>query len=190
MVFGTPTEDILNLLRLRIILYRMKCTFRSPESPGTATHEAGTTEVAISATRLWLVLAKAHRAMAHFVEGSIAAENLCLSDFMVLEVILHKGPLTMSVIGKKVLLANASMTSAIDRLERRGFVRRKGSMEDRRTRLVKLTPDGKALIEAVFARHEQQLEALMAELSMSERAALHAGLKQLGLMAASALQSA
>jgi MarR family transcriptional regulator, 2-MHQ and catechol-resistance regulon repressor len=95
----------------------------------------------------------------------------------------------MSAIGKKVLLANASMTSAIDRLDERGLVIRQASRQDRRIRLVDLTPKGRALIEAVFARHEQHLEALMVDLSSTERAELHAGLKKLGLTAESALEA-
>jgi MarR family transcriptional regulator, 2-MHQ and catechol-resistance regulon repressor len=144
-------------------------------------------EAPTAATRVWLVLAKCYGSMAEFVEKSISGEEgLCLSDFMVLEVLLHKGPLTMSAIAKKVLLANASMTSAIDRLDQRGMVIRKSSDEDRRIRVAELTPAGRKWITEVFARHEQQLEVLMADLSLSERAQLYRGLKKLGLAAESA----
>src|SRR5258708_40275105 len=101
----------------------------------------------ISAPRLWLVMARAYGSMVNYIEGSIAAQGLGLSDFMVLEVLLHKGPLTISAIGQKVLLASASMTSAIDRLEKRGLVRRKTCDTDRRIRVVELTDSGSAFIE-------------------------------------------
>ena len=71
----------------------------------------------VTAPRLWLVLARAYHSIREYIEGSVTAQGLILSDFMVLEVLLHKGPLTISVIGEKVLLASASMTTAIDRLE-------------------------------------------------------------------------
>jgi MarR family 2-MHQ and catechol resistance regulon transcriptional repressor len=121
--------------------------------------------------------------MAAFVEQQVTGEGLCLGDFMVLEVLLHKGPLTMSAIGEKVLLANASMTSAVDRLEKKELVVRKNSREDRRVRLVELTPRGKKSISAIYRRHERQLEALMSGLPAAERAHLHGGLKKLGLAA-------
>jgi MarR family transcriptional regulator, 2-MHQ and catechol-resistance regulon repressor len=140
----------------------------------------------ISAPRLWTVLAKAHGAMAAFVEQQVAGQGLCLADFMVLEVVLHKGPLTMSAIGEKVLLANASMTSAIDRLEKKALAVRKNSSEDRRVRLVELTPEGKKLIAEIYRCHERELEALMSEFSPGERTGLHRGLKKLGLAAAAA----
>ena len=141
----------------------------------------------ISAPRLWLVMARAYGSMANYIEGAITAQGLGLSDFMVLEVLLHKGPLTISAIGEKVLLASASMTSAIDRLEKRGLVLRKGCSSDRRIRYVDLTPEGKTFIEEIYARHEKDLEVVTAGLSDAERRTLYEGLKKIGLAAQEAV---
>src|SRR5260370_33550493 len=89
----------------------------------------------VSAPRLWLVLARAYGSIGAYIEGSITAQGLGLSDFMVLEVLLHKGPMTISAIGVRVLLASASMTSAIDRLEQRAVERRKTRDSDTRVRI-------------------------------------------------------
>jgi MarR family 2-MHQ and catechol resistance regulon transcriptional repressor len=121
--------------------------------------------------------------MVDFIERSINAQGLGISDFMVLEVLLHKGPLTISVIGEKVLLASASMTSAIDRLEKRGLVRRRSCNSDRRIRLVELTAAGKSSIEEIYARHEKDLEFLMAGVSEDQRRTMYEGLKKIGLAA-------
>jgi MarR family 2-MHQ and catechol resistance regulon transcriptional repressor len=137
----------------------------------------------ISAPRLWLILARAYGSIVNYIEGSIVAQGLGLSDFMVLEVLLHKGPLTISVIGEKVLLASASMTSAIDRLEKRGLVRRTTCDSDRRIRLVELTDCGKAFIEEIYARHEKDLEAVIGGLRDEERRVIYEGLKKIGLAA-------
>jgi MarR family 2-MHQ and catechol resistance regulon transcriptional repressor len=137
-------------------------------------------EEKVSAPRLWLVLARAYGSMVNYIEGSIVAQGIGLSDFMVLEVLLHKGPLTISVIGEKVLLASASMTSAIDRLEKRGLVQRRSCNSDRRIRLVELTDCGKAFIEEIYARHEKDLEAVIGELNNKERQVIYEGLKKIG----------
>jgi MarR family 2-MHQ and catechol resistance regulon transcriptional repressor len=137
----------------------------------------------VPAPRLWLVLAKAYSSIAGYIEGAITAQGLGLSDFMVLEVLLHKGPLTISAIGNKVLLASASMTSAIDRLEKRGLVLRKSCATDRRTRYVELTDRGKAFIEEIYARHEKDLECVTSGLTDAERRTLYEGLKKIGLAA-------
>src|SRR5271168_1191058 len=141
----------------------------------------------ISAPRLWLVLARAYGSMVNYIEGSIVAQGLGFSDFMVLEVLLHKGPLTISAIGDKVLLASASMTSAIDRLEKRGLVQRRTCNSDRRIRLVGLTDCGKAFIAEIYARHEKDLEAVIGELHDEERRVIYEGLKKIGLAAKTAV---
>ena len=138
-----------------------------------------------TAAKLWTVLARAYRSMAEVLEASVAEEGMCLSDFAVLEVLLHKGSLPISTIGEKVLLTNASMTSAVDRLETRGLVRRVNSGEDRRVRLVELTACGRKLITDVFGRHEQEIERMMAGVTGEERTQMRAGLKTIGMAAKS-----
>ena len=49
------------------------------------------------------MLAKAHRAMAEFVEKSVQDQHLCLSDFMVLEALLHRGLLFFPPAGRRGL---------------------------------------------------------------------------------------
>lgn len=139
-----------------------------------------------TAPKLWVVLARAQRAVASYVEQRIAAEGLCLSDFMVLEVLLHKGPMTISEIGQNVLLANASMTSAVDRLEQKSLVSRKASPDDRRVRIIILTNKGKAFISELYERHIADLATITGVLTDKEQDQLHALLKKLGYAAESA----
>src|SRR4051812_37513423 len=75
-------------------------------------------------THVWLVLMKAHRALQRHAEASIASLDLCLSDFVVLELLLHKGPMKVNDIGRKVGLTSGSITTAVDRLETRSLVSR------------------------------------------------------------------
>ncbi len=146
------------------------------------------TRQATTAAKLWVVLARAHNSLASFVEQSVAREGIGLSDFMVLEVLLHKGSMTISAIGEKVLLAAPSMTSAVDRLERRGYVIRKNSKEDRRIRLVELTAEGRRFIEDVYERHARLLDRITEVLSPSERDQLRNLLKKWGLSVAGHLE--
>ena len=143
----------------------------------------------LSAAKLWIVLARCYRALAISVEHSIADLGLCLSDFMVLEALLHKGPLTISEIQAKVLLASGSTTAAVDRVEQMGLVIRKTTATDRRARVLELTPKGRRLIEGTFREHARHLEKAMAVLDREERRRLHAGLKKLGLSVAATLNN-
>lgn len=132
---------------------------------------------------LWLVLMKAHRALSRHAIRSIEPSGLGSSDFAVLEVLLNKGPQKVSEIGRRVALTSGSITTAIDRLEKRGLVVRELEDADRRSRIVCLTPQGRARIGEVFAQHEAALETASAGLTRTERKALIALLKKLGLAA-------
>lgn len=140
--------------------------------------------VPASAPRLWLVLSRCHRALSRIAERSIEEAGLCLSDFAALEALLHKGPLTITEIQGKVLLASGSMTAAVDRLESKGLIKRGPAPTDRRAKVLHLTPEGKRVVEQAFGRHAAELEAATAVLNSSERRALYDLLKKLGLFAA------
>ena len=136
-----------------------------------------------SAASLWLVMMKAYRSVQNYIESTMEQMGIGLSDFMILEVLLHKGPMSMSQLGEKVLLANPSMTAAVDRLEKLGFVSRCSGSADRRVRNVELTKEGRRVIRKVYAQHEQDLEALMCGLCEEQRARMRSGLKAIGLAA-------
>src|SRR6266478_6494516 len=99
-----------------------------------------------SGVHVWLVLMKAHRSLVRHAERSIVSLDMCISDFGVLEVLLHKGSQSISEIGRRIELTSGSITTAIDRLEQRGLVARAADSGDRRARVVHLTLDGKARI--------------------------------------------
>jgi MarR family transcriptional regulator, 2-MHQ and catechol-resistance regulon repressor len=141
----------------------------------------------VAAPRLWLVIAKSYRALSLLAEQSIANTGLCLTDFVALEALLHKGPLTISEIQDKVRLASGSMTAAVDRLEKLGVVVRKSSPTDRRSRVVHLTAEGRRLAASCFEWHARDLEALMSALSQKEKEQLYGSIKKLGLLAAQQL---
>jgi MarR family transcriptional regulator, 2-MHQ and catechol-resistance regulon repressor len=126
---------------------------------------------------------KAHRALRRHAERSIQALEMCLSDFAILEALLHKGPQSVRELGERIELTSGSMTIAIDRLEKRGLVTRADHATDRRAWVIHLTPEGKTLISRVFAGHEQAMERAMRGLARSERATLTELLRRLGTTA-------
>lgn len=134
-------------------------------------------------THLLLVLYKAYEAVRAHDMASIESTGLCMSDFATLEVLLNKGPLPVNAIGDKILLTSGSVTTAIDRLEKKGLVQRQASGADRRVRMVHLTTQGQSLIEGVFDAHQQALAVATAGVSDDEKKTLIELLKKLGLSA-------
>src|SRR2546428_5747751 len=140
-----------------------------------------------SGVHVFLVLWKAARAVQAYAEKSISELEMCGSDFAVLEALLHKGPLPINEIGKKVLLTSGSITVAVDRLETKGLVERRAHGTDRRARVVHLTKAGRKLIMRVYANHAADMERLAsASLTSSERKTLIRLLKKIGYEAAAA----
>lgn len=137
-------------------------------------------ETDLSGVHVWLVLWKAFRAVSAKADSSINSLQLGQSDFRVLEVLLHKGPLPVNTIGPKVELTTGSISAAVDRLLQKGLVSRKESVEDRRARIVALTEKGRRVIERAFEKHREAMEEVADPLSPRERAQLIRLLKKLG----------
>src|SRR6266852_2234475 len=123
-----------------------------------------------SGVHVFLVLWKAASAVGAYGAKSISKLEMCMSDFAVLEAVLHKGPLPVNEIGKKVMLTSGSITVAVDRLEAKGLVERRAHGTDRRARIVHLTKSGRKLITRVYADHAADMERLAAaSLNREER---------------------
>src|SRR6056297_2977367 len=103
------------------------------------------------------------------LRSQVEAHGLTLTEFGVLEALLHKGPLTHGEIADRVLLASSSITYVIDKLEDRGLLRRRRSEADRRVKLAELTSEGRETIEAAFPEHAALIDDLMADLSREEK---------------------
>ncbi len=126
---------------------------------------------------VWLVMMKAMRALTRYAAAGIEETGLGLSDFGVLEILLHKGPLPVNTIGPIVDLTPGSISIAVDRLFAKGLVSRVESSEDRRVRIVALTARGKALIDSAFRKHSGQMRKAFAELSPEELRGLEAAIR-------------
>src|SRR2546421_8041276 len=104
-----------------------------------------------SGTHLWLVMMKAHRSLERLATRSIESAEVGLSDFAVLEMLLHKGPQPVNEIGRRVELTSGAITTAVDRLESRRLVTREAHPSDRKARIVRLTARGKEEAVKAFA---------------------------------------
>ena len=134
---------------------------------------------------VWLVMMKAMRALTRYATAGIEETGLGLSDFGVLEILLHKGPLPVNTIGPIVDLTPGSISTAVDRLFAKGLVTRIESSEDRRVRIIALTQRGRELIVRAFRKHSAQMKKVFSELSAEELCGLEVSLKKVGKRSAS-----
>jgi MarR family transcriptional regulator, 2-MHQ and catechol-resistance regulon repressor len=132
------------------------------------------------AVHAWLVLFKAMRALTRYAATGMLETGLGDSDFRVLEVLLHKGPLPVNTIGPIVELTPGSISVAVDRLHRKGLVSRTDSSDDRRVRVVALTKKGRGVIVPVFQKHAAMIKEVFSELSSQELRELESSLRRVG----------
>jgi len=127
-----------------------------------------------------LVLGRAAKAIERIDRDSIADTGITVSDFSILEALLHKGPLPINTIGEKVLLTSGSMTAAANRLEEKGLIKRIQDPSDGRCFYLHLTKTGRRLIKEAFDRHARNLEKIADVLNAEERSELVILLKKVG----------
>ncbi len=136
-----------------------------------------------TAPHIRLVLWKAAKSIERVDHASIAETGLQLSEFGILEILLHKGSLPINAIGQKILLTSGSMTAAVNRLEKKGLVTRERDPQDGRCFRVHLTETGRDVIELAFERHAANLEKVVSVLTAAERDELVRLLKKIGAKA-------
>ena len=81
--------------------------------------------------------------------------NVTLSDFAFLNILYHENNLTQDDLAKKVQYNNATVTRSLKRLEKRGFIKRKQNINDKREKIVQLTPFGREVTHDVIHKLEE-----------------------------------
>jgi MarR family 2-MHQ and catechol resistance regulon transcriptional repressor len=144
------------------------------------THYQGTTEE-IQALNTFIKLLRATDSLKTRLDKHQTIGDLNISQFGTLEMLYHLGALHQHVIGKKLLISKSNVVAVIDKLEKRGLVRRERSREDRRCIFVHLTAAGEALIESLLPRHVAAITAEMSNLTLIEQQELGRLCRKLGL---------
>lgn len=144
--------------------------------------------LAPGAPKLMVVLTRTYRSVADFLAGALAEKSVSWEEFLVLEALLHKGPLEASSIASKIPLASIGVSRVVDSLTRRGLA---VARRDRRrgADMHELSPTGRRFAAALYETHQRDIEAVMAGLSSSDVEALLQGLKKVGRRAESLRRS-
>lgn len=143
-----------------------------------------------SGTHLFLLFWKAHHSVLRYDKASLQRSGFAsLSDFAVLEVLRQQGPQTVKSLGAKVMLTSGSITTAVQRLEKKGLLHRKRGQRDGRLVRVELTELGANRIQEGFVRHNEDLDQLFSLFTEEERADFDRLMTRLGQQAEGLLDS-
>ena len=145
-----------------------------------ATHYRGSKEE-VGALNAYIKLLRAAESVTARLAHQLRADDLTMSQFGILEALLHLGPMSQRELGQKLLKTSGNITMVIDNLEKRGLAKRQRRAEDRRVITVHLTTDGRALIEETFPRHLKGIVAEMNRLTSEEQDTLGRLCRKVGL---------
>lgn len=124
-----------------------------------------------------VILSRAYRSISDYLESGLLMRGIPSSDFYIVEVLLHKGPLEISAIAQKTSVTKNAVKKMLNHLRNRGLVKPHGEMFE-------LTDDGRKLVADVYEQHKKDIEAVLGSLSIAERRHLHEMLKKIGFAAA------
>ncbi|WP_051271787.1 MarR family winged helix-turn-helix transcriptional regulator [Shimazuella kribbensis] len=133
--------------------------------------------------KLFIVLSRAYKSVMEHSQSDASRHGLSLSEFCVLELLYSKGPFSLKEIGEKILLANASITYVIDKLEKKGYLLRQPDHKDRRVVFASLTAEGHRLMQQALPEQFIALQKAMDGLTNEEKRNLIQLLKKLGIEA-------
>jgi MarR family transcriptional regulator, 2-MHQ and catechol-resistance regulon repressor len=143
------------------------------------THYEGTNEE-VQALDAYIKLVRAAESVTARLMRRLSRHRLTVSQFGVLEALLHLGPLSQVEIGRKLLKSSGNVTMVVDNLEKRSLVRRCRQEGDRRCVSVSLTDEGTRLIQEIFPGHVEAVVQEMQALGEPEQRELGRLCKRLG----------
>ena len=129
--------------------------------------------------RLRRAVSRAEQCLAEIDRGILLAEGLCTSDLDILERLSRKGSRPVNGLGRRVGLTSGSMTTAVQRLARRGLVTTRRDVEDKRVVFVSSTPEGRKVAEKFGRKRGKVLSEVFSEWSPREIGLLTNLLKRL-----------
>lgn len=140
-----------------------------------------------SSVRVWLRLLSCSMAIEKEVQRRFAARGMTLPRFDVLAALdRNREGLTMGALSEALLVSNGNVTGLIKKLVGEGLVETQKLPGDRRTSIVKLTPEGQAQFSRLARAHGDWIDQILGGLNFTQRERLYVALGMLKMSIASA----
>ena len=131
-----------------------------------------------SGVELWQAVRTIYRTALRRLNAVLEKERITFPQYNVLLEISRNGPMPMSELGDHMLVAPANVTGLVDRMELKGYVRRRRDRKDRRLYVVEMTPIGKRIFRGISSRFRQYTGGLGSELTREELGSTLAALRK------------
>ena len=132
------------------------------------------------ALNAFITLMRAADSVSDFVHRHLSERELTVSQFAALEALYHCGEMCQGDLAEKLMRTLGSVTSLLDGLQKRGFVTRRRTGEDKRFVTAALTPRGRGLIARILPGHVRDIAERFGAISARQQEELRAICRQLG----------
>lgn len=124
--------------------------------------------------RIWLRMLSCSTLIENVLKSRLRRDfNTSLARFDVLaQLDRFEHGLTMTELSRRLLVSNGAVTGLVEKLVAEGLVVREDHSTDRRTVIVQLTTEGRALFRKMALRHEEWVISLLGDLSQEARVEL------------------
>jgi MarR family transcriptional regulator, organic hydroperoxide resistance regulator len=127
----------------------------------------------------WLQMIRTFWTLQSRVEDSLKKHKLTLAQFDLLAMLLGLEDLNQQELANKLAVTKGNMVGLVNRLSRRGFVKRVPSRKGRRANVIRLTAAGRRLVTAALPDHVRLVKSMMEPLASGEQQELRVLLQRL-----------
>jgi MarR family transcriptional regulator, organic hydroperoxide resistance regulator len=131
------------------------------------------------ALETWVQMIRTFWTLQSRIEASLKRHKLTLAQFDLLAMLLALEGLNQQELADKLAVTKGNMVGLVNRLSRRGFVKRIPSRKGRRANVIRLTAQGRKLVRAALPGHVQLVETMLGPLASAEQEQLRTLLHRL-----------
>ena len=139
-----------------------------------------------SSVRVWLRLLSCTMAIEKEVQRRFAERGMTLPRFDVLAALDRHGEMNMGALSQALLVSNGNVTQLVQKLVRDGLVEMHKLPADRRTSIVRLTPEGRQIFVKLARAHQDWIDQMVGDLDYTQRERLYVALGMLKMSIARA----
>ncbi|MDC7248310.1 MAG: MarR family transcriptional regulator [Sphaerochaetaceae bacterium] len=119
--------------------------------------------------KLFISLNKTVNSFTKKTNKIVTQYDITYSQFAVLEVLYHKGALSLGEVKEKILSSSGTIAIIIKNLEKNDLIVKFQDNKDKRKYILKLTTKGMNLISEVFPKNEEMIINSMNVLNFAEQ---------------------
>ena len=115
------------------------------------------------------IIVEFYEKLSSWEESVVRDSGLTTAQAHAIEIVGHAGAIKMKDLAQKIGVTTGTLTVAVDRLEKKGLMKRRPHESDRRSYLIELTPLGKINFEEHHNFHIKMTQEIVAGLTPEEQ---------------------